>query len=171
MRKRCPQCGECKVNRIHRRGVLDYLLSLCFIHLYCCRACSLCFKALRLGTRFVVLASRKSSGSVNRQNRRKDRRFETSFTVVFSWEGTKGEGIVTDIGLGGCRLKTDMELIEDGCLKLRLQVPGSKPEIRVENAVVRTVEKGFSGLSFSGISGDQKTRLRQYLIKLVRKAA
>jgi len=171
MRKRCPQCGENKVNRIHRRGILDYLSSLCCVYPYCCRACSLSFKALRLGTRFIVLGSRKSNGSFTGETRRKHRRFETRFSVVFSWEGTKGEGIVTDIGLGGCRLKTDMELIEDGCLELKLQLPGSKPEIKVENAVVRTVEKGFSGLSFSGISGDEKTRLRQYLVKLLKEAA
>ncbi len=128
---KCPLCGESKVNRIHRRGILDYLSSLCCVYPYCCQACSQCFKALRLGTRFVLLASRRSNGSVKPQARRQNRRFETSFTVVFSWGHTDGEGIVTDIGLGGCRLKTDVELTEDCCLKLKLQVPGGKPHFRV----------------------------------------
>ena len=163
MRTQCPQCGEGKVNRIHRRTVLEYLLSLCFIYSYSCRACS-----RRLTTfwgSFVIFKGRKSNGSVKPPTRRKHRRFETSFTVVFSWEGTEGEGIVTDIGLGGCRVKTDMELIQDCCLKLELQVPGSKPEIRVEDAVVRTIEQGSFGLSFSQVLGNNKKRLCHYLIQ------
>jgi len=162
-RRQCPQCGESKVNRIHRRTVLDYLLSLCFIYSYSCRACSQRFTAF--WSSFDIFKRRKSNGSVKPPTRRKHRRFETSFTVVFSWEGTKGEGIVTNIGLGGCRVKTDMELIEDSCLKLKLQVPGSKPEIRVEDAVVRTIEKGSFGLSFSRVLGDNKKRLCQYLVQ------
>ncbi len=163
MRKRCPQCGESKVNRIHRRTVLDYLLSLCFIYSYSCRACSQRFTAV--WSNYAIFTRSKSNGSVKPPARRQDRRFETSFTVVFSWEGTKGEGIVTDIGLGGCRLKSDMELTEDGCLKLKLQVPGSKPAIKVENAVIRTIEKGSFGLSFSRVLGDEKKRLCQYLVQ------
>ncbi len=163
MRRQCPQCGESKVNRIHRRTVLDYLLSLCFIHSYRCRACSQRFSALRTG--FVIFTRRKSNGSVQPPARRKHRRFETSFTVVFSWEGTKSEGIVTDISLGGCRVNADVEFTEDCCLELKLQVPGSKPEIRVEDAVVRTIEKGSFGLSFSRVLGDEKKRLSQFLVQ------
>ncbi len=168
MRKPCPQCGESKVTRIHRRGILDYLSSLCCVYPYCCQTCSQCFKALRLGTRFVPLASRSSNGSVKPQARRQDRRFETSFTVIFSWGHTEGEGIVTEIGLGGCRVNTDVELTGNSRLKLKLQVPGSKPEIRV-SAVVRTIEKGSFGLSFSRFLGDEKKRLGQFLIQLLMK--
>ncbi len=169
MRKPCPQCSESKVTRMHRRGILDYLSSLCCVYPYCCQACSQCFKALRLGTRFVPLASRRSNGSV-KPHRRQDRRFQTSFTVVFSWRHTGGEGIVTEIGLGGCRLKTDVELTEKSPLKLKLQLPGSKPEIRV-NAVVRTVENGSFGLCFSRYLGDEKKRLGQFLIQPLMKEA
>jgi len=73
---------------------------------------------------------------------------------------------VTEIGLGGCRLKTDVELTEDSLLKLKLQLPGSKPEIRVD-AVVRTVENGSFGLCFSRVLGDEKKRLGQFLIQLL----
>ena len=166
MRKPCPQCRESQVTRMHRRGILDYLASLCCVYPYCCRACSQCFKALRLGTRFVPLASRRSNGSVKPPARRQDRRFQTSFTVVFSWRHTGGEGIVTEIGLGGCRLKTDVELTEKSPLKLKLQLPGSKPEVRVD-AVVRTVENGSFGLCFSRFLGDEKKRLGQFLIQLL----
>lgn len=157
------------MNRIHRRGIVDYLLSLCFIYSYSCRACSQCFTAFR--SNFVIFTRRKNNDSVQPPARRRHRRFETSFTIVFSWEGTEVEGIVTDIGLGGCRVNTDVELAEDCCLKLKLQVPGDKPDIRVEDAVVRTIEKGSFGVSFSRVLGDEKERLCQYLIQLVKNAA
>jgi len=163
MRRQCPQCGECKANRIHRRTVLDYLLSLCFIYSYSCRACSQPFTAV--WSSYGIFKRRKSNGGVKSPARRKHRRFETSFTVVFSWEGTEAEGIVSDIGLGGCRMKSDMELPEGSCLKLKLQVPGSKPEIKVENAVIRTIEKGSFGLRFARVLGDEKKRLCQYLVQ------
>ena len=163
MRRQCPQCGEGKVNRIHRRTVLDYLLSLCFINSYSCRACSQRFTAL--GSSHVIFTRRKSNGSVKPPTRRNTRRFETSFTVVFSWGHTEGEGIVTDMGLEGCRLKTDVELTEDCWLHLKLQVPGIEPEIRVKTAVVCTVENGFSSLSFLRFSRDEKKRLGQYLVQ------
>ncbi len=151
------------MNRIHRRTVIEYLLSLCFIYSYSCRACSQRFTAL--WSSYNIFTRSKSNGSVKPPTRRQHGRFETSFTVVFSWEGTEGEGIVTDIGLGGCRVNADIELAEDCCLKLKLQVPGSKPEIRVEDAVVRTIEKGSFGLSFSRVLGDNKKQLCHYLIQ------
>jgi hypothetical protein len=77
---------------------------------------------------------------------------------------------VTEIGLGGCRLKTDVELTENSPLKLKLQLPVSKPEVRVD-AVVRTVESGSFGLSFSRVLGDEKKRLGQFLIQLLMKEA
>ncbi len=163
MRRQCPQCGESKVNRIHRRTVLDYLWSLCFIYSYSCRACSQRFTTF--WSSYYIFKRRKSNGSVWTPARRQDSRFEASFTVVFSWEGKKGEGIVTNLGLGGCRVITDVELLKDCCLKLKLQVPGCKPEIRVEDAVVRTIEKGSFGLSFSRVLGDERKRLCQYLVQ------
>ncbi len=130
---------------------------------YSCRACSQRFTAV--GTSHVIFTRSKSNDNVKPPTRRKHRRFETSFTVVFSWEGSEGEGIVTNIGLGGCRMKSDMDMTEDSCLKLKLQVPGSKPEIKVENAVIRTLEKGSFGLSFARVLGDEKKRLCQYLVQ------
>ena len=77
---------------------------------------------------------------------------------------------MTEIGLGGGRLKAEVELNENCPLNLKLQLPGSKPEIRVY-AVVRTVEDGSFGLCFSRLLGDEKKRLGQFLIQLLLKEA
>ncbi len=162
MYTQCPQCGKDKMGRLPRRGVLEHLLSFCFIYPYRCQACCHDFKALKWGTRCVF--------KLKLQESRQYRRFETSFPVVFSWGRTDGEGIVTDIGLGGCRVNTDVELTEDCCLNLKLEVPGSEPEIRVEEAVVHAVEKGSFSVSFLRFSGDTRPRLSRFLIKLLKEA-
>jgi hypothetical protein len=69
--------------------------------------------------------------------------------------------------MGGCRLKTDVKLAQDSPLELKLQVPGSETEIRVARATVRSVESFFAGLSFAGLGGAEKKRLRCFLVQLM----
>ena len=69
--------------------------------------------------------------------------------------------------MGGCRLKTDVKLTEDTPLQLKLQVPGSETEIRVDRATVRSVESFFAGLSFARLAGAEKKRLRRFLVQLM----
>jgi len=157
MSLQCPKCGKEGGNRLHRSGVFEHLLSFVYIYPYRCVTCWRRFRALRWGTRYV----RKQA------SRRSHRRFQTHLPVVFSWGQTQGEGVVTDIAMGGCRLKTDVKLTEDTPLELKLQVPGSETEIRVAKATVRSVESFFAGLSFARLAGAEKKRLRRFLIQVV----
>lgn len=157
MSVQCRKCGKGRANRLHRGGVLDHLLSVVYIYPYRCRSCWRRFKALRWGTHYV----RKQA------NRRSHRRLQTHFPVVFSSGETRGQGIVTDIAMGGCRLKTDVRLKEDTPLELKLQVPESETEILVDRATVRSVESFFAGLSFAQLAGAEKKRLRRFLVELM----
>ncbi len=153
----CPKCGKEGGNRLHRGGVFERLLSCVYIYPYRCVACWRRFRALRWGTRYV----RKQA------NRRSHRRFQTHLPVVFSCGQTHGEGVVTNIAMGGCRLKTDVKLTEDTPLELKLQVPGSETEIRVAKATVRSVGSFFAGLSFARLAGAEKKQLRCFLVQLM----
>ncbi len=153
----CPKCCKRGGNRLQRGGVLEHLLSCVYIYPYRCVACWRRFRALQWGTRYVR----------TRASRRSHRRFQTHLPVLFSYGQTHGEGVVTNIAMGGCRLKTDVKLTEDTPLELKLQVPGSEIEIRVERATVRSVENFFAGLSFARVAGAEKKRLRRFLVQLV----
>ncbi len=157
MSLQCPKCGKEGGNRLQRGGVFEQCLSFVYIYPYRCVACWRRFRALRWGTRYVR----------TRANRRSHRRFQTHFPVVFSWGQTHGEGVVTDIAMGGCRLKTDVKLTEETPLELTLRVPGSEIEFRVERATVRCVESLFAGLSFARLAGAEKRRLRRFLVQLM----
>ena len=153
----CPKCGKGGGNRLQRGGVVERLLSCVYIYPYRCMSCWRRFRALRWGTRYV-----RTQG-----NRRRHRRFQTHFPVVFSYGQKHGEGVVTNIAMGGCRLQTEVQLTEDTPLELKLQVPGSEGEIRVEMATVSSVGGFFAGLSFSQFAGAEKKRLRRFLIQLM----
>ncbi len=157
MSVQCRRCGKGSANRLHRGGVFGHLLSLVYIYPYRCRACWRRFRAFRWGTRYV----RKQA------NRRSHRRLQTHLPVVFSSGETHGEGIVTDIAMGGCRLKTRVRLTEDTPLELKLQVLEGETEIRVDRATVRSVESFFTGLSFAHLAGAEKKRLRSFLVQLM----
>ncbi len=157
MSLQCPKCGKEGGNRLRRGGVFERLLSRIYIYPYRCLTCWRRFRALRWGTRYV-----KKQG-----NRRRHRRFQTHLPVVFSCGQTHGEGVVTNIALGGCRLKTEVKLAGDKPLELKLQVPGSEIEIRVERATVCSVGSIFTGLSFARLAGAEKKRLRRFLVQLM----
>ncbi len=156
MSAQCPACEQDGALRIGREGIGGYLLSLFYIYPYRCKACWRRFRAVRWGTRYVL----------RQTNRRQFRRFETDLPVFLSWEDTPGEGIVTNLALGGCRLKSDLELTEKSSLQLNLQLPGEDPALRVDTAVVRAAQTLSASLSFSRVAGDERRRLREFLIKL-----
>ena len=156
MSAQCPACEQNGALRISRGGAGDYLLSLFYIYPYRCKGCWRRFRTVRWGTRYVL----------RQTNRRQYRRFETNLPVILSWEDTPGEGIVTNLALGGCRLKSDLELTEKSTLQLNLQLPGENTAIRVDTAVVRAAQTLFTSLSFSRVAGDERRRLREFLIKL-----
>ena len=102
MSAQCPACEQNGALRVARQGMSGYLLSLFYIYPYRCKACWRNFRAIRWGTRYVL----------RQTNRRQYRRFETNLPVFLSWQDTPGEGIVTNLALGGCRLKSNLELTE-----------------------------------------------------------
>ncbi len=156
MSAQCPACEQNGALRVARQGMSGYLLSLFYIYPYRCKACWRSFRAIRWGTRYVL----------RQTNRRQYRRFETNLPVFLSWQDTPGEGIVTNLALGGCRLKSNLELTEKSSLKLNLQLPGADPVIRVDAAVVRAAQALSASLSFARVAADERRRLREFLIKL-----
>ena len=157
MSVQCRRCGKGSANRLHRGAVFGHLLSLVYIYPYRCRGCWRRFRAFQWGTRYVK----------KQANRRSHRRLQTHLPVLFSSGDTHGEGIVTDIAMGGCRLKTGFKLTADTPLELKLQVPEGETEIRVGRATVRSVESFFAGLSFAHLAGAEKKSLRRFLVQLM----
>ncbi len=157
MATECLQCKKAVVRRIRRQGQLEHLLSVFYLFPFRCQLCSRRFRAFKWGRQYV------------RQpvDRRQYQRLATNFPVSFSWEQVSGEGIATNISLGGCKLETNVQLVQGALLQLQLQVPGCEPEIQVEAAVVRTIQSESVGVQFLQLTESEKKRLGRFVLELL----
>ncbi len=85
-----------------------------------------------------------------------------TFLVTFSGQQMRGEGVGTDISLGGCRLRTDAQLWKGTLLQVQVQPQGCDLPIVVEAAVVRSVQSTVA-FQFLRFTPDQKERLSQVM--------
>lgn len=157
MATECPQCKKDVVRRIRRRGQLEHLLSVFYLYPFRCQLCSRRFRAFKWGRRYARRPI----------DRRQYQRLATNFPVSFSWEQVSGEGIATNISLGGCRLETNVQLVQEALLQLQLHVPRCEPGIRVEAAVVRTIQSKSVGVQFLRLTESEKTRLGRFVLELL----
>jgi PilZ domain len=153
----CPRCRRDFVQRVHRRWGLERVLSLLYIYPFRCQLCGHRFRVQQWGVRYVRRAI----------DRRQYERMATSFPVTFSGAAGTGEGMVTDIALGGCGVGTTAQLVEGAILQMQLQTSPSTPAIPVEAAVVRSVRPRYVGFEFLRFEPQARERLSQFLYELL----
>jgi len=163
LRARCPRCGKNFVRRSHRQGLKERLLSLVYCYPFRCQVCAHRFRSFQFGARYVKRTV----------DRRQYIRLATRIPTTFAEDvkpGTQrvGEGVVTDISLGGCYLQTLVQLSRGTLVSLELQTEPHVPAIAVEAAMVRTVRPTGVGLEFLRISAPEGERFSQFIRQLLR---
>lgn len=138
----CPRCKKDFARRIRRNGIVDELLSVCYFYPFRCQFCGYRFSTLKWGVRYVRTDL----------DRRQFERIRVSFPATLSSGQGEGECQVTDISVGGCRLKTTAELRKDDLVQMHLQLPGHDSGVEVEAAVVRLTMPHFVGIQFLRIA-------------------
>jgi c-di-GMP-binding flagellar brake protein YcgR len=101
-------------------------------------------------------------------DRRQFARLSTKLPTTFAedikpGEQRAGEGVVTDLSLGGCYLQTVVQLSKGTLLSLELQTEQYTSPIAVEAAIVRIVRPTGVGLEFLRLSESEQERLSQFL--------
>jgi hypothetical protein len=155
-----PQCSRCRrdfAQRVHRRWGLEHVLSLFYIYPFRCQLCGQRFRAQQWGVRYVRHAI----------DRRQYERMAASFPVTFSGKAGNGEGVVTDIALGGCGVGTTAQLSEDEIVQMQLQTSPDTPAIPVEAAIVRSVLSTLVGFEFLRFEPEAKEHLSQFMHELL----
>jgi hypothetical protein len=158
----CPRCSKSFVQRSHRRGVKERLLSLIYIYPFRCQVCGHRFKAFRFRVRYAKQLL----------DRRQYERLPTHVLTTFS-ESVRpgqyrvGQGVVTDISLGGCYLQTVARCLEGAVLSMELQTVDHAPAIVVEAAIVRSVRPTGMGLEFLRLHESDQERLREFMRQLL----
>ena len=108
--------------------------------------------------------------------RRKHPRILTPSGALFSFKRlvepveiedlTEGEGTLTDLSRGGCRLLSDIPLVIGERYHLILQVSKKSHPIIIEAAVVRWTQDNTHGLKFTSMQPNHESHLRELLLEL-----
>lgn len=154
---RCPKCGRQFVQRSHRAGILERLLSILYVYPFRCQVCMHRFRSVRWGRRY-----RRRS-----YDRREFERIPVNIPARLSGLAQPARGIVTDISVNGCNFTTDafLETGAEGQLDLDLE-SGTRP-LTVEAAVVHSTHPGGAGIVFSRVAPEERNRLSTYMTTLM----
>ncbi len=155
---RCPSCGQSRVRRCHREGLLEHALSGVYIYPFRCQLCARRFRARQWGARYA-------KQPVDR--REYERVAVRAPLAVVSHRGSS-EGELTELSLQGCTARTAAPLAQGATVQLELRLlPGERPVV-VEAALVRSVRGDAVGFYFSRLSTDEQIRIRRVLAGLYR---
>jgi hypothetical protein len=101
---------------------------------------------------------------------RQHARYQVEFPATFAGDHA-GIGIVYNLGMGGCKVVSDLAVKTGALLTVQLQIPVHSTAIAIRAATVRwTMEMEF-GLEFLGMQELERTRLEQFLATQVNIAA
>ena len=95
--------------------------------------------------------------------RRIQPRFTTQFRSSFSGQNKEGQGRTLDISSGGCKIESDMQVVQGATFECRLHVPGFDWPLRIDEATVRWVEGNTFGLAFTRISPKEVSKIEAIL--------
>ena len=120
----------------------------------------------KLSSLFKPEAAEQAPSKPQSHERRVQPRFTAQFRSTFSHQNEEGQGRTLDISSGGCRIESDMEVVQGAKFECRLHVPGLDWPLRIDEATVRWVEGNTFGIGFTRISPDEFSKLRTVLTNL-----
>jgi len=92
-------------------------------------------------------------------------RFQVNHAVVLTGR-FEGQGVVSNLSLGGCHVQSSCLVRPDTYLTLALTLPDLVQPLKINVAVVRWTRPGVFGLEFRYVEQPVQERLARYLSKL-----
>ncbi len=144
-RLNCPQCRRDKVVRCRPLSTSERMASLFMMAPFSCQECSCRFMASKIGV--------KTTQQV--VDRREHLRIPVRLYLSFSGGKVRGEGIVMDLSVGGCIIKSDTLVHLDDIFYLEITTDQSEPPLEVA-AMVRSVSQ--RGIAFKFLRAAQENK-------------
>jgi hypothetical protein len=141
----CPQCHQAGVLRTRPRSPCEHLAAFLFVSPFYCQHCSFRFLASRLGI----------DEPKHPIDRREHLRIPVRLYLSFSGGKVRGEGIVMDLSLGGCIIKSKTQVRQDDIFYLQLILDKGEPPLEVA-AMVRSVSA--RGIAFKFLRAAQENK-------------
>lgn len=154
---RCPRCGRDFVRRVRPHGIREHILHFFHIYPFQCQVCLRHFTLHQTGARYTNQET----------DRRHYERLTVHIPVTFVGETVRGEGVFTDLSMGGGFLQTRTGLTLGTTLRLVLEPGESARMILIERAVVRRVHPGGVGLQFLHLQTREQERLSRLVHTLL----
>lgn len=110
--------------------------------------------------------AQQASSKSSPHERRVQPRFTTQFRSTFSGKNKEGQGRTLDISSGGCKIESDMKVVQGATFECRLHVPGLDWPLRIDEATVRWVEGNTFGIAFTRISPEEVSKIEAVLKEL-----
>jgi len=89
-------------------------------------------------------------------------RYQVEFPATFSGDHA-GVGIVYNLGMGGCKVVSDLAVKSGALLTVHLQIPGQTPAVTIRAATVRWIMELELGVEFLEMQEMERARLEQFL--------
>jgi DNA-directed RNA polymerase subunit RPC12/RpoP len=141
----CPQCKHGTVLRARPQSPREHVAALVFVTPFHCPSCSHRFLASRLGFNHAQ----------HPIDRREHLRIPVRLYLSFSGGKVRGEGMVMDLSVGGCIIKSVTQVHTDDIFYLQLTIDESEPPLEVA-AMVRSVSA--RGIAFKFLRAAQENK-------------
>jgi PilZ domain len=107
----------------------------------------------------------------NMTEQRQHIRYQVEFPATLFAGDRTGIGIVYNLGMGGCKVVSDLGVTRNALLTMHLQIPGQTMAITIQAARVQWIMKFEFGVEFLELQDLERTRLEQFLAAQVNIAA
>ncbi len=141
----CPQCSQSDVLRTPPRSPREHLAAFLMVSPFYCPRCRFRFLASRIGL----------DPPKHPIDRREHLRIPVRLYLSFSGGKVRGEGMVMDLSVGGCIIKSETQVHTDDIFYLQLTLNESEPPLEVA-AMVRSVSA--RGIAFKFLRAAQENK-------------
>lgn len=150
----CPRCGSFLTRLARRRNVIDHLFGAITLYPTRCQLCGRRFR--RFVGRFLMNPRREYS--------RVPVRYPVWFRSTHSvTEGTGQPGVMTNLTIRGCRIKSEVPLPVGTRVSLEFQPSVFTLPITVDEAVVRSFSGDMVGLRFLRLHREEEGRIQRVM--------
>ncbi|MGZ8422562.1 MAG: PilZ domain-containing protein, partial [Nitrospira sp.] len=122
-----------------------------------CQLCTTRFQARRPG-------NRQTSQEFDR---REYRRLRTNLAASLILDPPALDGLVSDISMGGCMLQATTSLPRGTFVKMVLHAPGGQPDIKIDAAMISSIQPLSIGVKFLEFQPEDKQRMGQLVLELL----
>lgn len=96
------------------------------------------------------------------REQRRHVRYQVEFPAIFIGNYA-GRGVVYNLGMGGCKVVSDLPVKTGAILTVHLRPPGQPMPITIQAAIVQWILKHEFGLEFREMQEQERAHLEQFL--------